>query len=166
MQSTASLRGNHVRCLGRRPHVCCQLGARPGTLASAKHNRPGVRVQVATTQTVTAETQKQQASWSPWTVLNPFQRSKQTQQQPVQVDTISEAEMWQLLEAEQQGKPTCALSQHAHMQQSRPCDLVLGAHVLTSTLGSSRSVVRLLDLRLRLCCCHMSSFCPAQCRWW
>jgi hypothetical protein len=40
-------------------------------------------------------------------VLNPFQRSKQTQQQPAQVETITEAELWQLLEAEQQGNSTC-----------------------------------------------------------
>jgi hypothetical protein len=62
-------------------------------------------VLVATTDTATQTEAQQKSSWSPWKVLSPF-GNKQKRQQPEQqqLHTISEAELWNMLEAEQEGK--------------------------------------------------------------
>lgn len=67
---------------------------------SSKRAGLGRRQQVARTDTATQDAQAQShASWSPWGF---FGKRKQ-QQLEQQLSTVSEAELWQLLEAEQTG---------------------------------------------------------------
>jgi hypothetical protein len=63
------------------------------------------RVQVATTETVRQTEAQQRSSWSPWKVLSPFgNKQKRQQAEQQQLQTVSEAELWNMLEAEQEGE--------------------------------------------------------------
>jgi hypothetical protein len=82
-------RVHRATALCRHPEVC-----------SSSRARLGHRHQVARTDTATQETQATaQASWSPWG----FFGKRKEQQLEQQLSTVSEAELWQLLEAEQTG---------------------------------------------------------------
>lgn len=90
---------------------------------------------MASTETVT-QTQTQQpksTSWAPWKVLNPFGRRQPKQQQEA-IPTISEAEMWQLLEAEQ----TVPLVVIFSATWCGPCKIMMARlESLMKTLGPS-----------------------------
>ena len=112
----ASSHGLHAGCTaGIRPQA---QGCAVAAAARSRHpraSRQRVFSQVATTETVTREAPPQQqpkeSSWSWGRVLNPFQRK---QQQAPQLETINEAELWQLLEAEQQGTSICEIMLGMH----------------------------------------------------
>jgi hypothetical protein len=100
MQTSKGLRCSQAKGLGvdskvyRASAVCRQV-------SSSKRAGFGRRHQVARTDTATQETRTQSpASWSPWGF---FGKRKQ-QQLEQQLSTVSEAELWQLLEAEQTGE--------------------------------------------------------------
>lgn len=127
---------------GSSSSACCAKGS----MQSARHHlllRPAHpitrhqlhRVQVASTETVT-QTQTQQpksTSWAPWKVLNPFGGKTQKQKQEA-IPTISEAELWQLLEAEQ----TVPLVVIFSATWCGPCKIMMARlESLMKTLGPS-----------------------------
>lgn len=132
---SASLRSGSSRsascAAGSRQSARHHLLLRPAH--PTRHQLP--RLQVASTETVT-QTQTQQpksTSWAPWKVLNPFGSKTQKQKQEA-IPTISEAELWQLLEAEQ----TVPLVVIFSATWCGPCKIMMARlESLMKTLGPS-----------------------------